>query len=119
MGLVRTRNMVGAVLGISALTSCSYTSDVYNPASTDEKITAQVMCEDFVKDRLKAPATAEFGNLGDEGVTWNAGRGLYVVRDTVDAENSFGAKIRSDFVCKIKTTDQGDSWTLVGLSGLN
>ena len=43
---------------------------------------------------------------------------MYVVRGYVDAENSFGAMIRSNFTCEI--CDEGDDrWPLVSLTGLN
>jgi hypothetical protein len=75
------------------------------------------VCTQFVKDRLRAPATAEFRNFfqndGEVMVTHTAG--TYTVRSTVDSENGFGASIRSDFTCKVRHVS-GTQWRLVDLS---
>jgi hypothetical protein len=47
---------------------------------------AKVACENFVKDRLKAPSTADFSH-----VTYSGGPSTWTVIGAVDAENSFGA----------------------------
>lgn len=72
---------------------------------------AEVACEGFVKDRLKAPATADFSgeNVEVSGST-------YTVTGAVDAENSFGAKLRQQFTCVV--VDAGDEWRLTSLTGL-
>lgn len=55
-------------------------------------------CQGWAKERLKAPATAEFpdGATASEGPpdTW-------AVRGEVDSENSFGALIRSGYRCTV------------------
>jgi hypothetical protein len=69
---------------------------------TIDESEAKVMCENMVRDRLKAPRTAKFVGRFDSafvplrkiGNTWR-----YNV--TVDAENSFGALIRGEFLCII------------------
>jgi hypothetical protein len=77
---------------------------------------AKVMCEQFVEERLKAPASADFSGVFDTTVTGSGND--YTVRGYVDAQNSFGAQIRSDYTCEIQ--DSGDDkWTLVSLTGLN
>lgn len=53
-------------------------------------------CEDWVRDQLKAPATAEFG---DSTAT---GSGPWTVTGTVDAENSFGAMLRQTWSCEVR-----------------
>lgn len=55
-------------------------------------------CKRAALDRLKAPATADFAPAGE----WSHGKradGALFVRGWVDAENGFGAKLRSDVVC--------------------
>lgn len=47
-------------------------------------------CEGEVKERLKAPSTAKFESNATGGGPWT-------VTGTVDAENSFGAMIRSSY----------------------
>lgn len=72
---------------------------------------AKRACEGFVRDQLKAPATADFSS---EDVTANSP--LYTVTGAVDAENSFGAKLRSRFTCVVY--DDGTAWRLQSLTGL-
>ena len=82
---------------------------------SDDKIGAWVMAKEFVKDRLKAPGTADFGSAWrdyqdpDECVTY-LGSNRYKVIGWVDAENTFGAKIRNRFYCVLK--DEGEKWKL-------
>jgi len=71
------------------------------------KIEAWVMAQQFVKGQLRAPSTASFGSVfgdyqdPDEHVT-ALGDGRYQVVGWVDAENAFGAKVRSDFLCILR-----------------
>lgn len=53
-------------------------------------------CKVLVKDRLKAPATAQFSASYEQV---QATGGTYRWAGTVDAENSFGANVRTAFVC--------------------
>lgn len=60
----------------------------------------------IVKDYLKAPSTAKFCKLSDATVT-HLGNGEYMVTGWVDAENSYGAMIRSDFIVTYTATEKG------------
>lgn len=81
------------------------------------KIEAYVSCQEFVKERLKAPSQATFPgwDASNEGpVKITADGDTYEVKSYVDAPNSFGAKLRSSFTCKVERT--GDKkWRLVDL----
>lgn len=72
---------------------------------------AQDVCEQFVEDRLKAPATADFS--GEKAT--HLGGGRWRVTGDVDAENSFGAQLRMTYVCEVQFTGGGD-WTLKDLA---
>lgn len=81
------------------------------------RLVAFDMCKDFVKRRLKSPASAKFRNpLQDDGevVITGSGNGPFTIVSTVDAENSFGAKPRSTFRCVVTLT--GDTWHLDDLT---
>lgn len=78
-----------------------------DPTGTD----AANVCQQIVKDRLKAPATAEFSGVGYSGSSPR-----WTVTGAVDAENSFGAKLRMNWTCVIRL-DGG--WQLESLTGLN
>ena len=101
----------GVILGLSALGCVVSVIAVLNSPSPppDPKYGAMVACEGFVKDRLKSPASADFSE--EQAVTADAG---WIVTGNVDAQNSFGAKLRSTFVCQVHPT--GDSWTLDSIS---
>lgn len=58
---------------------------------------ALVACERYIKSQLKAPTTAKFNTQVDENSD-----GTYTVSGSVDAQNSFGAMIRSDFSCTVQ-----------------
>lgn len=60
----------------------------------------------IVESYLKAPSTAKFCKLSDATVT-HLGNGEYMVTGWVDAENSYGAMIRSDFVVTYTATEKG------------
>lgn len=64
------------------------------PPPSDPATLAIHACEEAVKDRLKAPATARFlhESARQSGT-------LYYVEGDVDAENGFGALIRGHFRC--------------------
>ena len=74
-------------------------------------------CKDFVKQALKAPATASFPDYWDrDGEIDVVGSATdFTVRSHVDAENSFGAALRTPFTCKVATTDEGAHYRLVDL----
>lgn len=67
--------------------------------------TAQVSCESAVKQLLKSPSTAEFSGW----IRVLNSDGTYTVTGNVDAQNSFGAMLRSSFSCTVR--DKGDSTT--------
>ncbi len=75
---------------------------------------AYVMCQDFVKKRLRAPGTAKFPGMFEETssqATTALGSNSFRVRSWVDAQNGFGALIRNDYVCKVTYTGS-DNWRL-------
>ncbi|ROO51081.1 hypothetical protein EDC02_5945 [Micromonospora sp. Llam0] len=81
-----------------------------DPVTADRSFDAEVMCQEPIKDRLKAPATAEFppAEVKKNGA-------IYSVTGDVDAENGFGAKIRTGYKCTIK--DNGDgTWTAIAVT---
>lgn len=105
--------LVGAIFVVPVLLwgmfSCS--NSLTTPAKMDE-FGAHVACQEFVRRGLKAPSTADFAGYGDSVVS--GGGGFFVVRSYVDAQNGFGAKIRTDWVCNVES--RGKSWHLNDLS---
>ena len=70
------------------------------PSSLTMQISAERACKNAVGDQLKAPATAEYQITR----SIRSGRG-WQVTGTVDAENSFGAKIRNTWTCSASETN--------------
>lgn len=67
------------------------------PSRPDHR-TAYETCETLVKERLRAPSTAEFGGYGQANIERSGGE-TYRIEGWVDAENAFGAMLRNTFVC--------------------
>jgi hypothetical protein len=86
------------------------------PVITHDADDARAMAQQFVSSCLKAPSTADF--QPDSNVE-DLGNGVYKVRGYVDSQNSFGAKLRSDFYVKLHwvkdLTWQSDQLQIDGL----
>lgn len=105
--------LVVAVLLVAAVATLVVTlvadrtgDETRGPTLESQAVTA---CEGFVSQRLKAPATVSFVNT--TVVTSTSG---YRVVGAVDAQNSFGALIRTPYACEV--TRRNDTWSLVNLS---
>lgn len=82
---------------------------------SERKGEAWVMAQQFVKDKLKSPGTADFGWLQtSEDTVQDLGGGKYRIRGWVDSQNTFGATVRTRFVCELKHAG-GDRWELEGI----
>jgi len=78
---------------------------------------AFIQCKNFVKNRLRAPSTADFPFL--DRSAWALDQNVYVIKSYVDAQNGFGAITRTNWHCKIQynggnSADQ-NNWTLLDL----
>lgn len=77
-----------------------YTQEVSN---TDERVECWTLAVEKVKANLKSPSTAEFpfsAVNSDVNITKSGNK--YTVKSWVDAQNSFGATIRSNFTVTIE-----------------
>jgi len=83
-------------------------------SSGPDEFGAFYISKQFVEKRLKAPSTADFCSYSDATVT-DLGGGRFKVIAYVDAQNSFGAKIRTNYTCVVKSTD-GDTWSLESIN---
>jgi hypothetical protein len=83
------------------------------PDETEAYITAQ----DYVKQELKAPATAKFSGYSCKEEMDST----YFLNVLVDSENSFGALLRSSWTVKMKWLggewEQPTSWQLIEIDG--
>lgn len=62
-----------------------------------DEVSAYTYCQIEVRDQLKAPSSARFSNMSATG-----SGGDWVARGEVEAENSFGVMMRSDFQCTLR-----------------
>ena len=77
------------------------------PYDANNEYEAIAQCEPRVEGMLKAPSTAEFNSNAS-----TSGSRVWTVTGTVDAENSFGAMVRSSYGCTV-TIGDGDANTTV------
>ncbi|UQB69521.1 hypothetical protein [Epilithonimonas zeae] len=79
------------------------------PALTENSVgisEAYIISKDFVKENLKSPTTSYFSS---EYSYNQINEKEFEIRSEVDSENSFGAKLRSIWIVKLRYTD--GEWT--------
>lgn len=118
------RTVLGGILGLIILSSI-IGNDV-NKAKVN-KMTPEEKCrgdeyyagsraQELVRERLKAPSTAEFSSPSQISSSLDgSGDCIYEVRSNVDAQNSFGAQIRGDYYVKLKWKMGVDEWYLLDI----
>lgn len=100
---------LGLLLLIGGCTVLSSVAGGSDSDTDDAEAYVTIACREWVKERLKAPSTADFPR--DESVT--ASGGVYTVSGSVDSQNSFGATVRSSFTCRARHDSEAS--TLVSL----
>jgi hypothetical protein len=88
---------VVSLLCLLILAACSSASTPSALATPDPNV-AFVVCQDAMEAQLRTPASADFASLNESTVTEGAGQQVEV-RSYVDAQNGFGANVRTDFIC--------------------
>ena len=96
---------LGALIILAALSRHLPPSEPAKPVKIEQSgrddATAIRMAHEFIKRRLKAPATAEFGG---EKVSSFSPPTKHLVTGYVDAQNAFGAKLRKRWACAVEKT---------------
>ena len=83
-----------------------------------DKISAFVMCEQFVTDRLKVASTAKFPLSNGSDVTVSQlDDAHYRVNAYVDSQNSLGAILRIRYDCTVRYTGN-ENWRLENLTAM-
>lgn len=96
------RKMFGvAILVILVLLMIGNCSNSGNQG--DNKIDAWVFAQNTVESKLKSPGTAKFPRYSSSFVT-DLGSNKYRIKSYVDAQNSFGALIRENFIVELEIT---------------
>lgn len=82
---------------------------------TADRSDACFISQKFVKQNLKAPSTAEFPMWTEENCKATPNGDVWKVRSYVDAQNGFGAMIRSDYGVEMRYHPDADNWTLLDI----
>lgn len=102
--------MVALILSSGSKTNTPDTP--YMPSDSDAYVTSQT----FVKLNLKAPATADFPTKSQAKIFQSFDDdNIWEVTSYVDAQNSFGALIRSNFYVKIEYVPAKEEWKLLDI----
>ncbi|OJV56503.1 MAG: hypothetical protein BGO31_15585 [Bacteroidetes bacterium 43-16] len=93
-------------------------TDYYSDKSK-MKLAAFVIIKMKVEERLKAPGSAKFQTISYEDAVTVTADSMFTVNSYVDAQNSFGALLRSGFVGKAKylggDPDSTQNWSIMVL----
>ncbi len=112
---VTTDQTAGAVVGLIVAVVILFW--IFSPSSPTPapdyckgggKAAARVMAQQFVKERLRSPASAVFSN---DHATYRFGCS-YQVSGAVDSQNGFGALIRSSYTADLVYRRSDDHWEL-------
>ena len=95
------------ILGAIVLLSIIFSA--FSNGGTAGAGAAKVACHNRVESALKAPSTARFSSTVSKH---NTREDDFLVEGTVDAENGFGAMVRSSFQCVVDTSGSSPSVTL-------
>ena len=88
-----------------------------------DHLDAKHVCQKFALKQLKAPATAQFEPLETVAAVpskdkkWEKMKDVWDSMGWVDSQNSFGALIRSEYMCTIQKAPDG-RWKLLDLNWL-
>lgn len=120
MSLSRTTRHVRSVVVLGIFATLATGSNGGGNSRSGDALTnmAFIICKDFVKARLRAPASADFPFMDFESKV--IGTNEYSVRSYVDAQNAFGAQLRQNWSCRVRYNGGEDAdpsnWTLLDLA---
>lgn len=85
-------------------------------ANCEDTTMAFVMSQEFLKERLKSPASAEFPYTSSQGVKIDyLGDCRHRVLAYVDAQNTFGAMLRMKYSAELQYQKDSDLWRLLDI----
>lgn len=72
-------------------------------AEQERRLQAHAACQVYVRERLKAPSSAEFSRSAAIAPREEGG---YLIRGSVEAQNAFGVKLRRNYLCAVDPAGQ-------------
>lgn len=84
-------------------------SDTLNVIDENEKATCWVLAQEVVLEHLKSPSTAKFPTYNNNDIEYLYSGNTYTVFGYVDAQNSFGATIRTNFCVVMEKNGVGEN----------
>lgn len=106
-----TCQLAESILGYDRLSDASQGA---KSVTSKELVSAPYQCKEFVKFRLKAPATAIFEK--SSSVSEASLKGIYLVRGQVSDQNVYGAMRNKPYSCLFKGGGNGLEYLDVGIS---
>ncbi|MGH6898985.1 MAG: zinc-ribbon domain-containing protein [Geminicoccaceae bacterium] len=117
----RNRGIIGTVLVVLLVGWCSIYSASNDRSVEDSSSRAERECEDdvvafvgtqeFVRESLKSPSTADFPSIVDDDVSVTyLGNCAHQIVAYVDAENAFGGTIRTYYTAIMEYRRSSDAW---------
>lgn len=105
---------------VNRISSTASQSTISYPDSLtdDQKLVLWIDAENAIEARLKSPSTAKFpSGLNADGVTfhYNNQTGLASIWGWVDAQNSYGATIREEWLVDFKVSEDGERYELTNV----
>lgn len=103
--------LAGIAYGLSSCFS-GEVSEASKDRSCKSTTMAFVMSQKFIRKRLKSPSSASFPSITAEGVqAVNTSDCEFAVRAYVDAQNGFGAQIRTPYSMKLRYNRDTNDWS--------
>lgn len=107
------KGFIWLVIGVLALFGISFVIEPHQERECKSKSAAYTAVKRSIEYRLKAPSTADWPGRGDSQVlvaSTNPEECAYEVWGYVDAQNGFGAMIRTDYYAKTRYSKEESRW---------
>lgn len=111
------RNIMILGASLISLAACEKTNHCDDP----DGAMPYIMSQTFVERRLRSPSTADFPSFHDSQVRSNqtsrtGNECVFAVDGYVDAQNGFGATVRSRFFAEIQHDAEDGMWTALNVA---
>lgn len=101
------------VLSVSLTGCCCCSSDPDSAGSIEFE--SQLLCRQAIRSNLKSPGSADFADSYTGLTLDQKSTKRYTVMGSVDAENSFGAKVTQNYLCIINYDVETQNYRIYNL----